>query len=124
VIKTPTGGIYLHRIHRADGERAVHDHPWWFWSMPLAGSYTELVLPDKRNSSLSYYRVLRRGMGRAFPRHSAHRITSIEGPLWTLVIAGPNSRQGWGFWDNGRYTEHREYKRQMAAAGLKWTRQS
>src|ERR1700728_4812444 len=47
LVQTPWFGVYLHHIHRADRERDPHDHPWWFASLVLAGSYEEDVWPDK-----------------------------------------------------------------------------
>jgi hypothetical protein len=49
IVQTPLFGIYLHHIHRADREPFPHDHPWWFASLVLTGSYSETVWPDKRN---------------------------------------------------------------------------
>lgn len=33
--------IYLHKFCRSDDDRALHDHPWDFWSFILKGGYTE-----------------------------------------------------------------------------------
>lgn len=33
--------IYLHKFCRDDDDRALHDHPWWFVSIMLQGSYVE-----------------------------------------------------------------------------------
>src|SRR6202040_601720 len=33
--------LYLHKFLRSDDDRAPHDHPWWFISIMLKGSYTE-----------------------------------------------------------------------------------
>lgn len=33
--------LYLHKFLRSDDDRAPHDHPWWFVSIILRGSYTE-----------------------------------------------------------------------------------
>ena len=35
--------LYLHRMLRDDDDRALHDHPWWFVSIILAGGYVEVM---------------------------------------------------------------------------------
>jgi hypothetical protein len=35
--------LYLHRMVRDDDARALHDHPWWFMSIILAGGYVEVM---------------------------------------------------------------------------------
>jgi len=35
--------LYLHKFCRDDDDRALHDHPWWFVSVMLVGTYREYV---------------------------------------------------------------------------------
>lgn len=108
IVQTPLFGLYLHHIHRADREPFPHDHPWWFASLVLTGSYSETVWPDKRNPCGHVIRERRRGSLRTIGFNAAHRITATSGPLWTLVLTGPK-RAEWGFWPGGRFVPWREY---------------
>jgi hypothetical protein len=33
--------VYYHIVRRSDDDTALHDHPWWNFSILLEGSYTE-----------------------------------------------------------------------------------
>jgi hypothetical protein len=109
ILETPWLAVYLHHIHREDRDPDPHDHPWGFISLVLAGSYIERVWPDKRKPvALRYLRLHERFTFGFLGRKSAHLITTIEAPLWTLVITGPR-RGDWGFWEAGRFVHWREY---------------
>ncbi len=110
IVQTPLGGLYLHHIHRPDRDRDPHDHPWFFASLVLAGGYEEDVWPDKRDSSRRVTRKRPRWSLRAMGLGSAHLITRIDGPLWTLVVTGPK-RAEWGFWPGGAFVPWRKYLR-------------
>lgn len=114
IIQTPLFGVYLHHIHRADRERDPHDHPWSFASLVLAGSYEELVWPDKRQRDpikppMCVLRERGRWSLRSIGLGSAHIITEVRGPLWTLVLTGPK-RAEWGFWTHAGFVPWREYQ--------------
>jgi hypothetical protein len=110
ILGTPRFSVYLHHIHRPDGEPDPHDHPWWFASLVLAGWYEETVWPDKRDPVVRVIRSRARWSLRMMTRHSAHRITGTCGSLWTLVLTGPK-RSSWGFWPDGRFVPWRDYLR-------------
>lgn len=81
--------IYIHRFMRSDDDRALHDHPWWFISILLRGSYRE-HRPDGAS--------IRRAPSIAFrPLRTQHRVELLRQPVWTLFITGPRVH-GWGFW--------------------------
>lgn len=113
LVETPWFSVFLHHIHRADVERDPHDHPWAFASLVLCGGYREQVWPDKRQAcaGLGGYivRVRRRGSLRFLGRDAAHIIKEVTGPLWTLVVTGPDTDDEWGFYVNGRYVGWRDY---------------
>lgn len=76
--------VYVHKIMRPDHDRALHDHPWWFWSFIVKGGYTEELDNGARRS----------WRAPAFSRHAAedrHRIdaTLNDKPVWTIFITGP-----------------------------------
>ena len=82
----------------SDEPQALHDHPWWFASLVLSGSYIEHSSCGRR----------RRRRGSVALRASSfrHRIELPVGPegrprvCRTLVVTGPRVR-GWGFWCGG-----------------------
>lgn len=108
IVQTPWLGVYLHHIHRPDRDDDPHDHPWSFASLVLAGSYTELLWRDKASLRPALSRRHGRWSLHWVGRRSAHVITRVSGPLWTLVITGPR-RGEWGFWVDGELVPWREY---------------
>lgn len=109
ILQTPYFCLYLHHIHRADTERDPHDHPWSFASLVLAGGYEEDVWPRKEDSASWAARSRPRWSLRTIRQHQAHAITSVTGPLWTLVLTGPR-RADWGFWRDGTFTHWKDYQ--------------
>lgn len=87
--------VYLHKFLRDDDDRALHDHPWWFVSIVLRGSYIEYTPRGW---------AMRHAGGIAYrPAEHRHRVELLRDrinqpvPCWTLVITGPKVRE-WGFW--------------------------
>lgn len=81
--------IYVHRFMRSDDDRALHDHPWWFISILLRGSYIEHTTQGviyRRAPSIAYRNITHR-----------HRIELTDSKPITLFITGPVTRM-WGFW--------------------------
>lgn len=108
IIQTPLFGVFLHHIHRADNERCGHDHPWAFASVVLAGEYWELVWPDKTNYGTVKTRYHGRGRLHFMGRRAAHKIVTIDKPLWTLVFTGPRM-SSWGFYPEGKFVRWQDY---------------
>lgn len=81
-------GLRLHHIVRSDRDRELHDHPFWFVSIMLRGSYTE-HLHDGTVTTYSAPRILFRSA------MTLHRL-ELESPVWTLVFRGAYRRE-WGF---------------------------
>lgn len=103
VLSTRFGSIRLHKWTCGDDDRNFHDHPWWFITFVLAGSYRD-VSPDGED-------ILHRGSIRF--RRAHHRHTIYTDGATTLLITGPPKRI-WGFWikkHNGRekFIRAREY---------------
>jgi len=87
--------IYLHKFLQSDDDRALHDHPWWFFSFIIRGGYHEET-PNGEE--------LRMAPSVAFrPATHVHRVQLIdvkgggELPTWTIIVTGPKIRH-WGFW--------------------------
>lgn len=91
----------IHAILRADGDRCVHDHPWWFIRIILAGGYTEVYENRKGQLVTQELKVWRPwAPWRIYwcPRDFKHRITKITNGMvsWSFVISGPHWQE-WGF---------------------------
>ena len=96
--------IYIHKFLRSDDDRAPHDHPWWFVSILLWGSYVE-------HRWIDGVRQVRRRTAPSIafrPISTRHRVELTEEwydmnsryglrPAWTLIVTGRDVR-GWGFW--------------------------
>lgn len=114
-------GIYVHRIDQPDPGLDLHDHPWPFVSIILAGGYTEEVADAREAPALAriaeaFPLTSTRGVVRTWRRGSIHRIRMTEAHRivstlpWTttLVLRGRKSRQ-WGFYLSDGYVDQRHY---------------
>jgi hypothetical protein len=92
--------VYLHRFHRPDLDRALHNHPWpWAFSLVLAGGYDELRpgLADWWHS----VRTLKAGSVNWLRGYTFHRVAELHGETWTLFVVG-RKVQAWGYDVPGR----------------------
>lgn len=104
----PTGiGLYLHRFHRGDKDRELHNHPWrWSCALVLAGGYVE----ERRVRDNVVRRDVKPGRLNWIGHDDFHRV-DLRGPeAWTLFLAGPKV-SSWGFWNRatGAFTHWREF---------------
>lgn len=106
----PFGLIYLHRIHRHDPDRALHNHPWPARCYILWGGYSELVTTRATHPTW-FPRTYRCGDVNTLSAHEYHRIVDVLPNTWTLVIAGPRYRR-WGFLVNGSHVDADVYLNQ------------
>lgn len=96
--------VYYHLVLRSDDDRALHDHPWWNFSIVLEGGYYEHMIDAGGVHRRTWY-----GPGSVRFRRAgtiAHRLelaTTIDGydvehemPVTTIFITGPVLRR-WGF---------------------------
>ncbi len=103
------GGVFLHRMQGADPGEDLHDHPWWFVSIPLLGGYLE-ERAETRSAPQYATDAPVFGSRRGFlverhPRRwrtmrldECHRIVELtRHQTWTLVVHGPTRRR-WGFY--------------------------
>lgn len=89
-----------------DDPDCLHDHPWPFWTLVLAGSYTEEV----EVAGIRVHRLrlpLSLGYRKATHRHRV-LLGPGELPCLTIVITGPRERE-WGFWLKDKWIQWREY---------------
>jgi hypothetical protein len=92
----------VHHIATADWDRDMHDHPWNFVSVVLAGGYTEDRPPCRHKPQWIDGDELRTASRRSAPSVAfrratdRHVISSVDPETWTLFIYGP-ILQWWGF---------------------------
>ena len=90
--------LRLHKFHKGDDDRAYHDHPWWFVTVPFT-TYEE-------DTSTWGVRPVKRFRPHFRPAKHQHivRLVGTE-PVWTFILTGPKSKE-WGFWDNNQFVPH------------------
>lgn len=116
-LETPLGSLRLHHFIKSDDERHLHDHPWPFATLVIAGSYDDYsycplceglgritVLHAAHRSTVNCHRCLgkgklvdhlRRGSFRIRPAKHRHAVRTTG--AWTVIVTGPEERL-WGFW--------------------------
>ena len=93
--------VYIHRLHRIDVSRFLHNHPWlWFLAIVLAGRYRQDTINSRvgkpRSERVNWFNLL-------VGQHQYHAIRELsEGGAWTLMITPPRNGHMWGFWDSER----------------------
>lgn len=92
--------IRVHRWQSSDDERAFHDHPWWFLTLVLWGSYVD--------SSPSGRDLLRIGSVRCRSANHRHTVEVLKPGTWTILITGRASRR-WGFWVDDKLLRRDKY---------------
>jgi hypothetical protein len=120
-ISTQLFGVYLHRMDAPDPGFDLHDHPWAFASIVLAGGYTEERAATRdapvyagyceRFATVKRgYEVRRRRFTvKVLRLDECHRVTALDGATcWTLVVRGP-ARRRWGFYLPAGYMDERTY---------------
>lgn len=94
--------VRLHRFYTSDDERHFHDHPWWFFTIVLWGSYVDISPQGKDRLGTGSVRLRR-----AHHRHTVWIDWRSSGCL-TFVITGPKCRV-WGFWVKDRFLRAEKY---------------
>ena len=102
--------VFLHKFHKGDpGD--VHDHPWPYFTLILAGGYYEWIPQFHNDGTMSCEIRKWRGPGhfRFCSANSYHRIELKEGVTpWTLFMPGPQ-RQEWGFLVDNKWIHNDQY---------------
>lgn len=110
--------IYYHIVRRSDDDRALHDHPWFSFSIVLDGGYHEHEIKEGGIHTRTWYGPgamrfrwhgrkahrleLKTGPMREAPMMSIQEEMAYEGdrqvefPATTIFITGPVLRR-WGF---------------------------
>lgn len=119
-----TSRLYLHKFHRGDQDRHLHDHPWPFRSLILKGGYWEhsfdpiyaklrarlrdewiaASIPRTRREWCGPGSIVKRGA------KWAHKVElKNDKPAWSLFLTGPKERN-WGFHTEQGWCYHRNYE--------------
>lgn len=117
LLQSPYCALYLHRIHRPDEDRDLHDHPWPFVSLILRNGYTEERETGEDERPLRKLRLP--GTLNIMGRYQAHRISQFvnpDRPVWSLVLRGRVSRD-WGYVTSDGWVRHDEYHKRRAQNG-------
>lgn len=87
ILHTKPISIFVHHLMQSDVERALHDHPWSFFTFLVSGGYWEHTVTERiwRHRFSLLYR----------PAEWQHRL-ELEKPVWTVVIKFRSHRE-WGF---------------------------
>lgn len=118
----------FHYIQRADFDRHLHDHPFWFISIILEGWYEEQYMPRETAEHVmglktwhpgypdliiarnTFKRVLKEGQINQKLLGDFHKISNIyEKGVLTLVIHGRKTGKSWGFLVNNERIHHNQY---------------
>lgn len=117
--------LRLHKFHRGDDERAVHDHPWPFLTLPFKGYWERIgykrhaqlgdsvnvqyVAPFRFHYRPSSYQHIVLGSDLACASPGGRWSGCTPKPFFTFVITGRKDRS-WGFWPNGKYVYYKDFK--------------
>ena len=110
--------LRLHHWTGNDDLRYDHNHPWWFISFVLWGSYKEhlpVVMQHGILDKLVWYKDnntrIRRWLSlRYYPAEHSHAVETKN--CWTLLLTGPQKYK-WGFWVNGKLVTKKQYFKQF-----------
>ena len=95
--------IRLHHIVRPDADRHLHDHPFNFRTIVLAGGYMEQTEPE------GPVRPILPGDTYRSPARRFHRIAIVTGAgAWSLFIMGRRVND-WGFLVDGHKVPWQQY---------------
>jgi hypothetical protein len=92
--------IRIHHWVRSDDKRYMHNHPWWFFTFVLKGSYIDVS--PKGEDKLTRFSLRFR-----FAEHQHYVKVPPEG-AWTILWTGP-PEQNWGFWVNNKFKRPLKY---------------
>lgn len=131
--------IYYHDVFRSDDDLALHDHPWWSFSIVLAGGYYEHTIAYGGVHHKKWFgpgSVLFRPHGgsahrlQLAPRMSEFNPTvpfiHLDGrpqelPSKTIFVTGPVLRR-WGFHDSEQWVDAYDwddYNRERGRSSMK-----
>lgn len=92
--------IRIHQWIRSDDKRFMHDHPWWFITFVLKGSYVDISPngEDQLNQFSFRYRKA----------NYQHYVDVPKSGAVTILLTGKRERR-WGFWINDKFKRPSKY---------------
>lgn len=113
-VTTPWGSLRLHKWVGDDDHRALHDHPWAFWTLILKGAYLDVQgrVKDAQGHDQGKYEPMRAGTLRFRPAKHTHTVKLLTPTCWTLVLTGPKVRE-FGFVQGGKWTSNVKWFKTM-----------
>ena len=112
LLDSPWLALYLHRFHRSDNDRHVHDHPWSFFTFLLSGGYWEHLPKFAEIPDGEQIRVYRRRFSLLWRPAEWRHWVEIERPVWTLVLR-LRRRRVWGFWTERGWLDWQTYGKEL-----------
>lgn len=128
--------VYFHHVLRSDEDAALHDHPWWNFSIVLQGGYYEHCIAEGGVSTKTWYpagsvRFRRSGsfahrleLERRKPTYADFSQPGVdtrsyieELPVKTIFITGPVLRR-WGFHHPSQWVDAYEWDSFTEANGI------
>lgn len=119
--------IYYHIVKRSDDDRALHDHPWWSFSIVLDGGYYEHTISEGGIHHKTWFgpgSMRFRWTGRKAHRLELETLTPErdgvafrELPARTIFITGPVLRR-WGFHASEKWVDAYEWDAYCEANGI------
>ncbi len=94
--------LRVHRFFTSDKDRAPHDHPWWFVTLPFS-TYGEYYTAEGEEK----YRLVKPWRLHYRSPQFRHRVEIQSAPSWTIVLTGTKSKE-WGFWESDEEFVHNE----------------
>ena len=112
--------VYLHKVLRGDDDRALHDHPWWSFSIVLSGGYTEHMIVAGGTNSREWFgpgSVRFRRSGKIAHRLELPVVNGEEQAAVTIFITGPVLRR-WGFCAPEKWVDAYEWDAYCESNGI------
>lgn len=102
--------VFIHKFHKSDPDD-VHDHPWPYATLILAGGYYEYVPEfNSKGEMIAETKHWRKpGHFRTCSANSYHRIElDPHVTAWTMFMPGPQKRE-WGFLVKNKWIHNEHY---------------
>jgi len=99
--------IRLHHWRKSDDSEYLHDHPWWFISWVIYGSYTD-IWSTSSGLFVRYKNHRPRWSIQKFPSSHIHTVKIPESGCWTILLCGPVEHD-WGFYVKDKFIKFKRY---------------
>jgi len=105
--------IFLHTFHRSDEDRALHDHPWAFMTIPLWRGYWEHTPADPGQYAGPTKRTRKWPLCPAYrPARWRHRVELVDQKLAVTLFIHFRRVRDWGYHMPGGWKQHEQWWRE------------